>query len=79
MIALVTVQALGGVFGVDPHLKSSVNEQLFRWQWRRARTFEAARRMLIEAISGKRTAGGACFSVHHVRFASFVVRRDQWK
>ena len=51
------VQVTGDVFGVDPHLKSSANEQLYRWQWRKVVVYEAARRMLIEALSRKKTSG----------------------
>jgi hypothetical protein len=45
---------------VDPHLKSATNEQLYRWQWRKVRVYEAARRMLVEAISSSKTAGAWC-------------------
>jgi hypothetical protein len=60
------VQVIGGVFGVDPHLDLATNEQLFRWQWRRARVYEAARRILIEAISRNKTAGGFASTRIHV-------------
>ena len=51
------------MFGVDPHLKSATNEQLYRWQWRKVRVYEAARRMLVEAISSSKTAGARAVSL----------------